>query len=415
MSNPSLPAGATAGQYGAVGALAPPASPPIRSGAVTVAHTVQRAAGWCTLFLIFALSMELTSRIIDWVRFRMPIFSPVTSESDLIVRDRTGMHGRPNVRYRQWGMNSLGLRGREIAAAKPPGTVRIIAVGASETFGLYESPGKDYPEQLEDTLNAMLSRKEHDGQGTGPRAYQVLNAAMPGMSLPTLEQDFRNRLAELHPDLVVLYPTPAGYLNSKAPAATPPDTSPGSHPLRRQQIFYPRVLADLRTEVKQLAPTVLLRWGRQRELRKTLDAHPPDWRFTAVPQDRLSQYDADLRGFVGIIRAAGSEPILGTHANVFMGDSSGDKDVLAAWERFYPRATGAVIVAFDSAARIVTQRVAADSGVVVVDLAAALSGDTRGYFADAIHFTDTGSALVANRLAVAIESRIRPLREKGGG
>lgn len=390
-----------------IGTLAPPQSPRWRFGATASRASARSAIGWLALAAIFALSMELTSRTVDWVRFRMPILSPVTSEEDLIVRDHAGMHGRPSVRYRQWSMDSLGLRGPEVTAEKPPGTVRIMTVGASETFGLYESPGKEYPKQLEDSLNAWLRMEERGGRRRAPRAFQVLNAAMPGMSLPTLEQDLRNRLVRLHPDIVVLYPTPAGYLNAKPPRATPPDTSSSTHDLPLRRIFYPRVLADLRAEVKQLAPRALLRWLRHRELSRTVDDHPAEWRFTTLPRARLTQLDADLRDFVAITHAAGAEPILATHANTFVGDSSDDKDRLEAWERFYPRATAAVIVAFDSAARLVTQRVAADSGVVAVDLAPALSRHPRDNFVDAIHFTDAGAAVVASQLAEAIENRDR--------
>jgi len=62
---------------------------------------------WGALVVLFALTLELTCRIEDWIRFRTPIFSPFTSQMDLLVRDADGVHGQPNARYQKWVMNAL--------------------------------------------------------------------------------------------------------------------------------------------------------------------------------------------------------------------------------------------------------------------------------------------------------------------
>src|SRR5580704_16764560 len=104
------------------------------------------------------------------------------------------------------------MRGPDIPLAKPPGTLRVVTAGASETFGLYESPDREFPRQLEDTLRARLCGDP----------VEVLNAAIFGMSLPTLEQDLRLRVRPLDPDVVVLYPTPVQYLNDAMPMSATP-------------------------------------------------------------------------------------------------------------------------------------------------------------------------------------------------
>jgi hypothetical protein len=120
-----------------------------------------------------------------------------------------------------------------------------------------------------------------------------------------------------------------------------------------------------------------------------------------MPQDRLELFESDLRAFVGAVRAIGAEPVLATHANRFVGASVSDSSLLSAWGRFYPRAEGVVILAFDSAGADVTRRVAADSGVVVADIRSALRG-CGNCFADYAHFTDAGAARAAGTLATAI-------------
>ncbi len=166
------------------------------------------------LVIVFALALEASCRIDDAQRFGTPFFSPVESESKLLVRDATGEHGRPHARYGKWVINNVGMRGPDVDLVKPPGTLRIVTAGASETFGLYESPGREFPRQLEDTLRARC---------TGGPHIEVLNAAIFGMSLPTVDQDLRLRVRPLHPDVVVLYPTPVQYLDDGVPTPAEPD------------------------------------------------------------------------------------------------------------------------------------------------------------------------------------------------
>jgi lysophospholipase L1-like esterase len=65
--------------------------------------------------------------------------------------------------------NALGLRGREIAA-KGPGTLRIVAIGDSFTYGHGVQDDETYPAVLETLLRA----RGHDAE--------VVNAGVPGYS-----------------------------------------------------------------------------------------------------------------------------------------------------------------------------------------------------------------------------------------
>ncbi|HET7459455.1 MAG TPA: SGNH/GDSL hydrolase family protein [Gemmatimonadaceae bacterium] len=376
---------------------ATPANIP-RSAAATAVRTV-------LLALIFAVSFELAARVEDLVRYGTPLFSRFTSQEDLTVRDALGMHGRPNARFQKWVLNDLGMRGPEPrgGAAKPPGTVRVVTVGASETFGLYESPDKEYPRQLEDSLRAALA----PAGGAPASCVQVLNAALLGMSLPTVAQDVTMRLAALHPDLIVVYPTSVQYLDEAAPRAARPDSSGRSTDLSPRRALYPRSLTRLRNQLKLVLPEFVQTWLRRRDIERQVRGNPPGWRFTSVPPDRLAQYERDLRATIGAIHGAGAEPVLLTHANAFMKPGPRDAAKLYQWARFYPRAEGEVIVAFDSVAREVTTAVARDSGVTVVDVAGALYGGGDRVFADFSHFTDYGAARVASVLSTALAPEVR--------
>lgn len=352
------------------------------------------------LLLIFAVVFELTCRVEDWVRFRTPFFTPVTSQSDLMQHDEHGIHGRPGARFQKWVMNALGTRGPEASFAKPAGTVRIVTVGASETFGLSESPGREFPRQLEDSLNARLSANECLRATT--TRFEVLNAALPGMSLPTIEQDVRNRVVRFGADFIVLYPTPAQYLFEEPPRPARPDSSARAGELSPTGAFRPRMLNRLRNQAKTMLPSFVATWLRRRDTQTAMRNRPPGWRFETLPPDRLEQYRRDLEVLAETVRATGAIPVFMTHANAFMQPGFEDRHLLYAWERFHPRATGPVIVAFDSAARHVTLEVAREANVIAVDAAAHLVRQSDGIFSDFSHFTDLGAARVASVLAPAL-------------
>jgi hypothetical protein len=378
-----------------------PAAAPAAAGAARVdfASRVARAAGYGALLLLFAAAFEFTCRLEDWLRYRMPWWTPITSQDDLVVFDKDGGHGRPGARYQKWVMNNLGMRGPDAEVAKSPGTLRVVTVGASETFGLYESPNREFPRQLEDTLNARLARGAC--AGCGVTRFEVLNAAAAGMSLPTVAQDIATRVRALHPDVIVVYPSPAQYLELEPPRPARPDSTGRRSRLSPARAFRPRALDRLRNQLKLLLPEVITTALRRREIAAAVRGQPPGWQYTAIPADRLDRYESDLRMAAGVIRSVGAEPILATHANAFAGGRE-NPTLLSAWQRFYPRATGPTILAFDSAARIVTERVARDSSTRLVDLMGTLAAAPDSAFKDFVHFSDVGSSAVAADLGDAV-------------
>ena len=359
------------------------------------------AISWIALLVAAAVVFELSCRVEDWVMYRTPIASPYQSIEDLVIRDADGMHGRPNAQFQEWIMNGLGTRGPSASLLPPKNTTRVITVGASETFGLRESPDHEYPRQLEDSLNARLRAL---GCSSENGRFEVLNAAFAGMSLPTTDQDLRNRLVRYRPSIVVAYPSPAAYLGGPLPTATPPDSSADPNRVSLAAVLRPRALERVRNQLKLMIPSVIQTWLRRREINNynSRRTHDATWLFQGVPADRVAAYDADLRHLVGTIRSIGATPVLATHANAFNGRRNIDTDKLTAWQKTWPRASGTTLVAFDSVAGLVTEKVGADSGVVVVDAATKLAGAPDSAFADAVHFTDLGATLMASTFAEGV-------------
>ncbi|MBL0179977.1 MAG: SGNH/GDSL hydrolase family protein [Gemmatimonadetes bacterium] len=341
----------------------------------------RRLAAGVVLLILILVTAEVAVRVEEWFRWRTPIGSPLQVATDLAIRDATGIHPAPNTAFRKWRFNSVGTRGAEPVDGVP----RLIVTGASESFGLYESPEREYPKQLADSLHASGCPAD------------VLNAAFPGMSLPTVEQDLRLRLAALHPTAVLYYPTPPQYLDGDGlpQPARPDSTGSGPlRPLRPSSRFAARAANQLKTMLPPLADFL-----RRREIAALRRELPADSLFTTLPAARLDAFEHDLRRLVGTIRQIGATPLLATHANGFLSTTPMPASVLRAWERFYPRATGATLVAFDSAASARVRQVAADSAVTIVDPWQAFHGlPAPTYFADFSHFTDAGAAKMASEI-----------------
>lgn len=102
--------------------------------------------------------------------------------------------------------NALGLRDSEIAPASSVGTLRILALGDSQTFG----NGLD----LADTWPKQLERDLPDGSG---HRWVVVNAGIPGTDTWQHEIFLRRLLVAIHPAEVVL----GLYVNDVVPRSDP--------------------------------------------------------------------------------------------------------------------------------------------------------------------------------------------------
>src|SRR5882672_8433158 len=122
------------------------------------------------LVVTLLMSVEVSARVEDRFRTGVPLFSTPDKVADLVVQDALGVRGKPYGHYKVWKLNAFGFRGPEIAQSPRPGCIRVMTLGASETFGLYESPGHEYPAQLSNVLRE-------------PGCYEVVNAAIFGLTV----------------------------------------------------------------------------------------------------------------------------------------------------------------------------------------------------------------------------------------
>lgn len=343
---------------------------------------LKRVALWLSVALTCVGSAELTARLEDRLRLGIDWLAVPDHDRDLILHDDLGIRGRPNGRFKKWSLNRFGFRHREMSLDPPKDCLRDIVLGASETFGLYESPDKEYPAQLE----AVLRRVE---------CHEVVNAAIAGLTLKGQIRLWESWVSKFRPDIVVVYPTPGFYLANSAPKFPEP---PSDDPAPLPPWWTPRLIERAKDVFDY--PDFIQRRRVERRL-ASLTQTDPGWAFPSLPPDRLALFEADLATLTDLIQATGARAVLLTHATRFGSRrQSDDEEALMAWRQFTPKASNEILLEFEERAAELTRQVANRTHAALVDVRAVMNG-RREWFAegDAVHFNDAGAAVVADLIA----------------
>lgn len=92
-------------------------------------------------------------------------------------------------------INSLGFRGKTFSEKKTEGVYRVIALGASTTYGIYNKQHRTYPFLLEEKLQKDLKTKN----------IEVINAGLVSATTTESLIRFSLRIAPLKPDMIIIY------------------------------------------------------------------------------------------------------------------------------------------------------------------------------------------------------------------
>lgn len=337
---------------------------------------------------VFVIVAEVTSRVDDAVRSGAPLLASPSS-TDLTIQDSLGTRGRPSARYQKWRLNTAGFRSHEISFTPRPDCVRIAVMGASETFGYAESPGKEFPAQLADSLN-------RNG------CYEVMNTAVTGLPLTGQVQLWENWVSRFQPSVVVIYASPAFYLSNDPPMfASPRRGGTASSVIIRSPGFSSRLLAHMKDRIDY--PDFIQRRRVMKRIANAINGQPGDWFYQSVPDDRLVLFRQHLDSLLSNVRARGAVPVLVTHAMRFGNRlDSEDRDLLRSWRQFTPRATETVLMRFELETAESVRDLARERAVPLADVAAVMTGQ-RKWFADFTHFNDEGAGVIAGSIAKAVE------------
>lgn len=170
-------------------------------------HSKQKPRGWRRLLralslvavqlLIVVVLLEIAARIFDplgisYYPETARFFDTMIREEPISYRLRPGLDG--DFHHARYKVNSIGLRGPEIAPAKSIGESRILWLGDSVVFGI----GVNY----EHTLPAIVERMANDSAQS--HSYRVVNMGVPSYNTEQELIQLETVGLNLQPDAVVL-------------------------------------------------------------------------------------------------------------------------------------------------------------------------------------------------------------------
>lgn len=345
------------------------------------------------LVLLALCAAEGSARVQDRLRWGTPLLSTPDWERDLFIDSQIGRRGRPFGRYKYWALNQFGFRHGPMDVEPAPGVQRIAVVGASEAFGLYESPGREFPEQLQRRLDR--------------NKFEVVNVALTGLTLGTSIRYWEEYVAGFRPTVAVIYPSPLFYLRDAPPRAS----RTGERPALPRADARSRIWLDALSNPRMLdrardlldVPDVIQRWRDERAIRAAVSEHPGQPLLEDAPRERVTLLIDHLSQLVDAVSRVGTIPIVVTHASRIgtRPPSSTDWRMIQAARVNTPRATPQGIIAFEHSVNDAVRRWCRQRRVHLVDADQALSGHAE-LFADLIHFNDQGAAKMADLLVPAI-------------
>ena len=318
--------------------------------------------------LLFLTVWEVSARIDDAWTDHAPLLG-LYDQSQLLTSDEFGITGKPGAHFSKWQLNSLGFRGPEL----DPARARILCIGASETFGLYEPPGQEFPPQLERALS--------------PR-YQVVNAALPGQSLSSFARRATQVIRQVKPTLAVLYPSLAIYIDP------PPENFAMQHPPVAPKFRF-RIAGKLFALLSDHTPAPFRTALDRLQIQQQTGSQAVRDRISETNVDRFRR---DLSRLLDILATERVQAVLVTHATRF-GDSviPADMPMLTAWRTLHPTLREAGFLDMEQRLNQVIRQEATTRNLILADATALLRGPAD--FVEYVHFTPAGSAKLARIIA----------------
>jgi lysophospholipase L1-like esterase len=282
----------------------------------------------------------------------------------------------PDVRRRgRETIGPLGFRGLTPAVPKPAGTLRVLCLGGSTTYGDGLADGETYPERLQDLLAA-----------DGGVPCEVVNLGVPGYTTAETLMNLWLKGLDLEPDALVVYHAVNDYR---------PRTLPRIDEAYRD---FRRVWVE-----EELAPTPLVRALGRCALGRMALGHRTRrhglYAFTerAAPlrlsraeiaaADSLFVFERNLRALVDVAGARGIGVVLATQAQCGARLQDGERAPIDEHNE-------------------VTRRVARERGALLCEVARDFPEQDTFLPGDPVHLSAAGSREQAQRIA-------RTLRESG--
>ena len=270
--------------------------------------------------------------------------------------------------------------------------------GASEIFGLYESPGSDVTSHVRKLLET-----------SAPGQFEVVNLSTPGMSIPRIVELYERSIRKFDFDAILYYPSPAMYLDVEPPGFRRPVPGISARMSALDsfdwELRLPGKTWDMLRERLPPRLQVKLKWYQIEKRRKKF---PKEWVWERyAPEERVTLFREHLLELINALEQEGTRVIIATHANRFRDiPTAGDEAYMVGWIRFYPRASGEALLDMEQKGNQAIRELARKHHLMVAEVEKEVGKDPDRY-ADFVHFTDSGAALAAKAMKESILYRYR--------
>lgn len=351
------------------------------------------------LFFIGVLAaLELSTRLDQWRQYGASPLGDFNYEIGLISYDEHGRRGKPHGHYEKWKLNEHGYRGPPVQKVRDPGVARVATLGASETFGLFETADQEWPRQLERSLDGV----------------EVINAGLAGMAMKTRLDHYRHRVRKHGVDAVILiteYSSYAGITrerrekreresSARAQAAMAAEAEQAAVYLGLRSIkkMYDAITARL-PDYASSAIARLRSARKERKLREKLGDEYRSYREVQAIERQL--FADDIASFARELRADGVELIIVIPPRLVTPVTIAD--FLNSWAYVHEDWIRASIEEFPKVALEVAGRL----NVPVVDTRGRFAGHEQAWMADLVHLNDQGARELAAEIAPVLERVLR--------
>ncbi len=275
--------------------------------------------------------------------------------------------------------DSRGLRSPELLDPKPEHGLLVGFLGGSTTFCTQAADNEStWPSLVADTLRSALAVEQ----------VEYFNAAGTGFGVSESRLRIENDLADLEPDVVVIYHATNDLARDSGVLARELglfDEPPLPSWLEQRLLLWKLILKNIRYQ------------GAQQSGRSSAD------KLTAPATEWSASFEEELRALVQAVQAPGRRVVLLTFATLMRREQSqaAQLENMAQAFTFMPYLTPeASFAAYEEYNRIIGQ-VASDTGSLLIDLADEISGD-RDHFSDSVHFTEQGCRRMAELVSLGV-------------
>lgn len=274
-------------------------------------------------------------------------------------------------------INSLGFRGPEISRNKPPGTIRVAFLGGSTTYcAEVSSDAAAWPDIVTRKLQTQFPSVSFD----------YINAGVPGYGVGHILRNLKERVAPLHPDVIVIYEATNDLSGNSFQLAS-------EQGVIRERPDKQRLWLSKYSLLVRLVEFNLAIRARQEHV------DDPQGKVKLDIPRVVAPFEHDLTELVSAAKGVSPIVAVATFSVQYRHEQARDRQLDAAETSLYYMpymSLEGLLESFDAYNSTIA-RVASQHDVLLVGGENEIPGD-REHFKDSVHFTDAGSRAMADRV-----------------